>query len=38
MKYLINNQVVLSQIPLGPLAAHIGSITDFISAHGYMAS
>jgi site-specific recombinase XerD len=35
MKYLINNQVVLSQIPLGPLAAHIGSFADFISAQGY---
>jgi len=35
MKYLINNQVVLSQIPLGPLSAHIGSFADFISAQGY---
>jgi len=35
MKYRINNQVVLSQIPLGPLAAHIGSFADFISAQGY---
>jgi len=35
MKYLINNQVVLSQIPLGPLAAYIGSFADFISAQGY---
>ena len=35
MKYLINNQVVLSQIPLVPLAAHIGLFADFISAQGY---
>ncbi len=35
MKYRINNQVVLSQIPLGPLAAHIGSFADFINAQGY---
>ena len=35
MKYRINNQVVLSQIPLGPLAAQIGSFADFISAQGY---
>ena len=35
MKYRINNQVVLSQIPLGPLAAHIGSFADFICAQGY---
>jgi len=35
MKYRINNQVVLSQIPLGPLAAHIGSFADFMSAQGY---
>ena len=35
MKYLINNQVVLSQVPEGPLAVHIGSFADFISAQGY---
>ena len=35
MKYRINNQVVLSQIPLGSLAAHIGSFADFIGAQGY---
>jgi integrase/recombinase XerD len=35
MKHLINNQVILSQIPLGPLAAYIGSFADFISSQGY---
>ena len=35
MKYRINNQVVLSQPPFGPLAAQIGSFADFISAQGY---
>ena len=35
MKYPINKQVVLSQIPLGPLVAHIGSFADLISAQGY---
>ena len=35
MKYRINNQVVLSQTPLGPLVTHIGSFADFISAQGY---
>jgi hypothetical protein len=35
MKYIINNQVVLSQAPEGPLTAHIDSFTEFISAQGY---
>ena len=35
MKYRINNQVVLSQPPFGPLAAQISSFADFISAQGY---
>ena len=35
MKHVINNQIVLSQVPEGPLAAHIGSFSDFISAQGY---
>jgi integrase/recombinase XerD len=35
MKYLINNQVVLSQVPEGPLAAYICSFAYFISAQGY---
>ena len=35
MKYVINNQIVLSQEPKGPLAVHIGSFADFISAQGY---
>ena len=35
MKFAINNQVVLSREPEGPLAAHIGTFTAFISAQGY---
>ena len=35
MKYVISNQVILSRAPEGPLAAHLGSFTDFISAQGY---
>ena len=35
MKYVINSQVVLSQVPEGPLAAHIDSFTGFVSAQGY---
>jgi site-specific recombinase XerD len=38
MKYIINNQVVLSQAPEGPLTAHIDSFTEFISAQGYALS
>jgi len=38
MKYVINNQVVLSQVPEGPLVAHIDSFTEFISAQGYALS
>jgi integrase/recombinase XerD len=35
MKFAINNQVILSREPEGPLAAHIGTFTTFISAQGY---
>ncbi len=35
MKFVINNQVVLSRAPEGPLAAHIGAFAAFISAQGY---
>lgn len=35
MKYLINNQVVLSQLPEGPLAAHIGLFAKSLSEQGY---
>lgn len=35
MKCVINDQVVLSQAPEGPLAAHIGSFAEFVSAQGY---
>jgi len=35
MKYVINNQVVLSRAPEGPLAAHIESFAEFVSEQGY---
>ncbi len=35
MKYVINDQVVLSRAPEGPLAAHIGSFAESVSAQGY---
>jgi len=35
MKYVINDQVVLSRAPEGPLAAHISSFAEFVSAQGY---
>lgn len=35
MKYAINNQLVLSRAPEGPLAAHIVSFAEFIGAQGY---
>lgn len=35
MKYVINNQVVLSRAPEGPLATHIGSFAKSLSAQGY---
>ncbi|MGH8654195.1 MAG: site-specific integrase, partial [Gammaproteobacteria bacterium] len=35
MKCLINNQVVLSRAPEGPLAAHIGSFATSVSEQGY---
>ena len=35
MKCVINHQVVLSGVPVGPLAAHISAFAEFISAQGY---
>lgn len=35
MKYVINNQVVLSRPPEGPLAAHIGTFAKSVSEQGY---
>lgn len=38
MKYVINNQIVLSVEPEGPLKAHIGLFAQFITAQGYALS
>lgn len=38
MRYIINDKVVLSRPPEGPLAAHIGSFTQWVSEQGYAAS
>lgn len=38
MKYVINNEVVLSRPPECPLAAHIGSFTRSVSEQGYALS
>lgn len=38
MKCVINSQVVLSRVPEGPIAAHIGSFAEFVSAQGYALS
>jgi integrase/recombinase XerD len=38
VKYIINDKVVLSRPPEGPLAAHIGSFTQWVSEQGYAAS
>lgn len=35
MKYIINNQVVLSRAPDGPLAEHIGAFAQSRSSQGY---
>ncbi|TDG02169.1 integrase, partial [Paraburkholderia guartelaensis] len=35
MKYTIHEQVVLSQEPEGPLAAHLSSFANAICAQGY---
>lgn len=38
MKYTINDKVVLSRAPEGPLAEHLGSFTECISEQGYAAN
>ena len=38
MKYIINDQVVLSGAPEGPLVDHLGSFTEWVSEQGYAAS
>lgn len=38
MKYMINDKVVLSRAPEGPLADHLGSFTEWVSEQGYAAS
>jgi len=38
VKYMINDKVVLSGPPEGPLAGHIGSFTEWVSEQGYAAS
>ncbi|MGB7823205.1 MAG: hypothetical protein WBL22_13490, partial [Candidatus Sulfotelmatobacter sp.] len=35
MKCIVNNQVVLSRPPEGPLAAQIGSFAESVSEQGY---
>ncbi len=35
MKCIVNNQVVLSRPPEGPVAAHIGSFAESVSEQGY---
>ena len=37
MKYIVNDKVVLSRPPDGPLAAQIGLFTDWVSEQGYAA-
>src|SRR6266536_53009 len=38
MKYMINDKVVLSVPPEGPLAGYISSFTEWVSEQGYAAS
>lgn len=35
MKCIVNNQVVLSRPPEGPVAAQIGSFAESVSEQGY---
>ena len=35
MKYIVNNQIVLSRGPEGPLAAQVGSFAESVSKQGY---
>ena len=36
MKCIIYNQVVLSRVPEGPLAAHIGSLSATVIGQGWI--
>ncbi len=38
MKYTINERVVLSRAPEGPLANHLSSFTEWVSEQGYAAN
>jgi integrase/recombinase XerD len=38
VKCIINNQVVLSRAPEGPLASRIGAFASSLSEHGYSLS
>ena len=38
MKYIVNEKVVLSGPPEGPLAAYIGSFTDWVNEQGFASS
>ncbi len=35
MKVVINSQVVLSQVPQGPIAPYLGRFADSLAATGY---
>ena len=35
MKYEVNKEIVLSQVPEGPIAEHIGSFAKSLSEQGY---
>jgi integrase/recombinase XerD len=37
VKYFVNDQLVLSQPPVGPLAAHLRAFADSLSGQGYIA-
>lgn len=37
VNFVVNNQVVLSRVPEGPIAAYIGSFLDSLNAMGYTA-
>jgi integrase/recombinase XerD len=38
VKYMINDRVVLSRAPEGPLVGHLGAFTDWVSKQGYAAT
>ena len=35
MNYAVNNQIVLSLVPQGPIAVYLDSFSNWLSAHGY---